>query len=73
MSEPMSTTPKKSTPFPRHFQPFKLERYFDIYEFTTKYIACASDSESYSLQQMLSMADSQCLELWNNLSLGYTE
>jgi aspartate/methionine/tyrosine aminotransferase len=52
---------------------FKLERYFAEYEFNVRYILCASDCEPLSLEELLSMADDQCGQLWQNLKLGYTE
>ncbi len=52
--------------------PFKLERYFARYEFTTRYLLCASDCESMSLADLLAFepgAAERLQELW----LGYTE
>jgi aspartate/methionine/tyrosine aminotransferase len=54
-------------------KPFRLERYFAQYEFTAPYLLCCSDCESLSLQELLDMADEECLQIWNNLRLGYTE
>ena len=54
-------------------EPFKLERYFAIYEFSTRYLLCASDCESLSLNNLLSYADEEAKNLWQNLSLGYTD
>jgi hypothetical protein len=34
---------------------FKLERYFANYEFSTKYLLCASDCESLSIAELLSI------------------
>ena len=51
---------------------FKLEKYFDKYEFNAPYIMCASDNESHSLKELLALADEESLELWDNLRLGYT-
>jgi len=56
-----------------NYRQFKLERYFARYEFNVKYLLCPSDCESLSMQELLQMADEQCLKLWHNLSLGYTE
>ena len=53
--------------------PFKLERYFDRYEFSVPYLLSPSDCESLSLTELLAMADSRSLVLWETLSLGYTE
>jgi hypothetical protein len=33
--------------------PFKLERYFAKYEFSTKYLLCCSDCESLSVGELL--------------------
>lgn len=52
---------------------FKLEEYLSQYEFSTQYLLCCSDSESFSLSEIVNMASSQEIDLWNNLHLGYTE
>ncbi|MCL5261470.1 MAG: aminotransferase class I/II-fold pyridoxal phosphate-dependent enzyme [Gammaproteobacteria bacterium] len=52
---------------------FKLEEYFAKYEFVAKYMLGSSDPESHFMHQILSMADKECLALWQNLNLGYTE
>ncbi len=54
-------------------QPFKLERYFAKYEFTTPYLLSCSDCEPLQLKEILTMADENSLKMWNNLKLGYTE
>ena len=56
-----------------NLQPFKLERYFALYEFNAPYLLSASDCESLTLQELLALATPRGLELWNGLSLGYTE
>jgi aspartate/methionine/tyrosine aminotransferase len=56
-----------------NLQPFKLERHFDKYEFSTPYLLSPSDCESLSLSELLSLADASSLALWDDLSLGYTE
>lgn len=53
--------------------PFALERYFAVYEFSAPHLLCCSDCEPLTLKQALAMADQECTELWENLSLGYTE
>jgi len=53
--------------------PFKLERYFAQYEFKVKYLLSPSDCESLSMAELLQLADSDSLTLWNELRLGYTE
>ncbi|HWT82776.1 MAG TPA: aminotransferase class I/II-fold pyridoxal phosphate-dependent enzyme, partial [Candidatus Methylomirabilis sp.] len=53
--------------------PFQLERYFARYEFSARYLLSPSDCESLSLKEVLALASPQSQELWENLSLGYTE
>ncbi len=53
--------------------PFKLERYFAEHEFKVKHLLSASDCESLALEELLQLADDECLKLWHNLKLGYTE
>jgi len=59
----------------RPLRPFALERFFAAYEFnpSVKYIACASDSEPLTLNDLLSLADSDSRRLWDSLTLSYTE
>ena len=52
---------------------FKLERYFAAYEFKVRYLLSASDCEALTLAELLAMADPATLDLWRDLSLGYTE
>jgi aspartate/methionine/tyrosine aminotransferase len=52
---------------------FKLENYFSQWEFKARYLLCASDSESWSQKEILAMSDSESLQLWDTLSLAYTE
>jgi aspartate/methionine/tyrosine aminotransferase len=52
---------------------FRLERYFAAFEFQAKYMLSASDCESLRVNEILGMADHECLDLWNNLKLAYTE
>ena len=52
--------------------PFKLERYFAKYEFSTKYLLCSSDCESLAVGDLLAMepgAEEGLKRHW----LGYTE
>ena len=52
--------------------PFKLERYFAQYEFNVKYVLCASDCESFSVQDLLALelgSEDRLRRHW----LGYTE
>jgi len=51
----------------------KLERYFAKYEFSTKYLISSSDCDGYSLEYILSCANRDELDLWDNLKFGYTD
>jgi len=53
--------------------PFKLEEFWKKYEFSTPYLLCCSDPESWKLQQLLKLADPESKQIWETLSLGYTE
>ncbi len=52
---------------------FKLERYFAKYEFSTKYLLSSSDCESLVMSEVVSGAGQELQQIWQNLSLGYTE
>ena len=52
---------------------FALERYFSKWEFTAKYHMTASDIESMSLSELLSMASPEDRTAFEELWLGYTE
>ncbi len=52
--------------------PFKLERFFAKYEFTTRYLLCASDCESLSVEELLAL-EAGAAERFARLGLGYTE
>jgi aspartate/methionine/tyrosine aminotransferase len=54
-------------------EPFKLERYFAKYEFSTKYLLSSSDCDGYSLEYILNHANSSELNIWNNLKFCYTD
>lgn len=54
-------------------EPFKLERFFAEYEFSSKYLLSSSDCDGFSLNDILALATPEELHLWNNLKLGYTE
>ncbi|MBN2777017.1 MAG: aminotransferase class I/II-fold pyridoxal phosphate-dependent enzyme [Bacteroidales bacterium] len=56
-----------------HIKPFKLERYFAKYEFSTKYLISSSDCDGYSLDYILACANSTERELWDNLKFSYTD
>ena len=48
--------------------PFKLEEFWKKYEFTAPYILCGSDAETWSLQELLSIADPDSKKLWDSLT-----
>lgn len=54
-------------------EPFKLEEFWKKHEFTAPYLLCSSDAESWTLEELLAMADSDSKSFWNLLSLGYTQ
>ncbi len=51
---------------------FKLERYFAQYEFNVKYVLCASDCESFSIQDLLAF-EPDAAKRFHQHWLGYTE
>jgi len=53
--------------------PFKLEQYFERYEFSVPYLLSSSDAEAWRLDDLLALADEELRERWENLTLGYTE
>jgi aspartate/methionine/tyrosine aminotransferase len=53
--------------------PFKLEQYFERYEFSVPYLLSSSDAEPYTLRDLLALADPEMLERWEEQKLGYTE
>ncbi len=54
-------------------RPFALERYFAKYEFSAKYLLSSSDCDGLLQSELVGMADAETADLWQNLSLGYTE
>jgi len=52
---------------------FKLEEFWKKYEFSSPYLLCPSDAETWSLNEIIEMADPETKKLWEHLSLGYTE
>lgn len=54
-------------------KPFLLERFFARYEFNTRYLLSSSDCDGLPMHELLAMATPHELELWNKLTLGYTE
>jgi aspartate/methionine/tyrosine aminotransferase len=53
--------------------PFRLERYFAQYEFSSRYLLSSSDCDGFLLKEILALADSKEREQWDTLQLGYTE
>lgn len=55
-----------------NLNPFKLERYFAKYEFSTQYLLCSSDCEAWTIGELLALeagAHDAFMRQW----LGYTE
>ncbi len=53
--------------------PFALERTFAASEFNARFLLGASDCQSLTLNELLSLAGPESARLWRDLSLGYTE
>ena len=53
-------------------EPFKLERYYALYEFTAEYSLCNSDSEAMTVGELLALEEG-ATEKFHNHWLGYTE
>ncbi len=49
---------------------FKLEEYLSKYEFCAPYLLCCSDAESFSMQEIINMAELNEKSLWDNLKLS---
>lgn len=52
--------------------PFKLERYFTLYEFTSKYSLCNSDCEALSIGDLLKLEEGAA-DKFHDTWLGYTQ
>ena len=52
---------------------FKLETFFSEWEFNAKYHMCASDMESMTLDDLMSLGTDQDRENWHNLNFKYIE
>ena len=52
---------------------FKLEAYFSRWEFRARYNLAASDAETVSLEELLSLATPEARDRWATLRLGYTQ
>ena len=55
----------------KRIRPFKLERYFAKHEFSTRFLLCASDCQSYPLRRLWEL-DLEARHGFDNLWLGYT-
>lgn len=53
--------------------PFKLERYFALYEFKIEHLMSSSDCDGFYQKELLEMASPDSLKLWDDLKLNYTE
>jgi len=53
-------------------KPFKLERYYTLYEHIAKYSLCNSDCEAMSINELLGL-EKGAEEKFRNMWLGYTE
>jgi aspartate/methionine/tyrosine aminotransferase len=53
--------------------PFRLEQYFERYEFSVPYLLSSSDAEPWRMDELLALADDELRGLWEDLTLGYTE
>ena len=52
---------------------FALERYFARWEFAVEHLLCASDVQGVPMGDLLALADDETRDLWDRLTLGYTE
>ncbi len=55
-----------------HIAPFTIEQFFAQYEFTTPWILCASDCETMSIGELLSLSSRSLADL-ADLTLAYTD
>lgn len=53
-------------------QPFKLERYYTLHEFTADYLLCSSDCEAMSIRELLALEEGAA-EKFQDLELGYID
>lgn len=52
---------------------FRLERLYARYKKKSKYMLSNVSCESITKRELLELADSECMALWENLDLGYTD
>lgn len=57
----------------KRMRDFALEVYFSRWEFTARYNLAGSDAENMTLDQLLALASAEDREVFNTVSLGYTE
>ncbi len=55
------------------FASFKLEEYLSKHEFSAPYLLCCSDSESFTVEEILELSGKEDKSFWNKMNLGYTE
>ncbi len=53
--------------------PFEIERYFARWEHAARHLLSSSDCEPLTLAETLELTDDETRDLWDRLSLGYTE
>lgn len=53
-------------------RPFQLERFFARHEFSVRHLACASDPDRHTVDEVLAL-EPGAREAWLRLPLGYTE
>lgn len=70
---PVGCTPTGPAILTPMLNSFELERYFARWEFTAPFLLSASDTEPWTMSELLSLASPQMSNAWENLSLGYTE
>ncbi|GAA1647227.1 aminotransferase class I/II-fold pyridoxal phosphate-dependent enzyme [Catellatospora bangladeshensis] len=51
----------------------KVEQFFAEWDAGVEHIACASDVDGLSMQELLQLADPEARALWDELDLGYTD
>jgi hypothetical protein len=51
----------------------KVEQFFGEWDARVEHIACALDVDGLSMSELLQLADSETMALWEGLDLGYTD
>ena len=54
------------------FKNFKLEEYLAKYEFSAPYLMCSSDPQTMLMKDLLALASTQEMDMWDTLPLSYT-